>query len=502
MERSSNGNTRTKRQTVIGPRSFRRKLPQLWLIRALVAALVIGVAVGGSSPAYAADGDLDTTFDGDGKVTTDFLGRVNSAHAVAIQADGKIVVAGSESSSSGSNFLVARYHSNGSLDTSFDGNGMQSIDFNSNDLAYGVAIQADGKIVVAGFASTSSNNSKDFAVARLNTNGGLDTSFSSDGKVTTDFSGGYDWANGVAIQSDGKIVAVGYATTSNGSDFALARYNTNGSLDTTFGLIGKRTTDFSGGVDEASGVAIQSDGKIVAVGSAGSPGSSDFALTRYTTSGNLDTSFSFDGKVTTAFASSTAMANGLAIQSDGKIVAVGFAWNSSGWDDFALTRYNTNGTLDTSFGFGGKRTTDFAPNYEQAMGVAIQADGKVVAAGFAQKIGGDYEDYDFAIARYTTSGNLDTSFSSDGKVTTSFAGVPEQAQGLAIQSNGKIVVVGYVQLTNGSDFALARYQAGGIGFTATPASSMYPPHSAPLTALGSYQSLSPREAVRLRGTIA
>jgi uncharacterized delta-60 repeat protein len=251
-----------------------------------------------------------------------------------------------------------------------------------------VALQGDGKIVVVGGAGGS-----DFALARYNPNGSLDTSFSGDGKQTTDFGGG-DFADGVALQGDGRIIAVGSsAPDGGGRDFALARYNPNGSLDTSFSGDGKQTTDF-GSFSGAAGVAIQGDGKIVAVGDAGGGTVGfDFGLARYNANGTLDTSFSGDGKQTTDFGRSSGAA-GVAIQGDGKIVAVG-ATSSSPYD-FALARYNLNGSLDTSFSGDGKQTTGFGSS-SAATAVALQADGKIVAVGSGQ---GFTQSLDFAIARY------------------------------------------------------------------------------------------------------
>jgi uncharacterized delta-60 repeat protein len=187
---------------------------------------------------------------------------------VAIQSNGKIVVAGY----AGGDFALARYNPNGSLDPTFSGDGKQMTDFGRFDGANGMAIQPDGRIVAAGFALNG-----DFGLARYKPNGALDLTFSGDGKQTTDFGGGSDGASGVALQGDGKIVAVGRGGP--GDDFALARYNPNGALDPTFSGDGMQTTDFGASGDGALGVALQGDGKIVAVGGGGPGG--DFALARY-----------------------------------------------------------------------------------------------------------------------------------------------------------------------------------------------------------------------------
>ena len=354
---------------------------------AAVAAMVVGVVF--SAGAQAAPGDLDPTFSGDGKQTTDFGG----AKGVAIQADGKIVAVGLAGGRN--DFALARYNPNGTLDPSFSGNGRQRTDFGSRDRANGVAIQADGKIVAVGVGGGG-----DFAVARYNPNGSLDPSFSGNGRQRTNFMG-FDEANGVAIQADGRIVAVGVAGGgATGDDFALARYNPNGSLDPSFSGDGKQTTDFYGFAnDEADAVALQANGRIVAVGGVTFEEFGDFALARYNPNGSLDPSFSGDGKQTTDRGAPD-FANGAAIQPDGKIVAVGLAGGGPADNDFALARYNPNGSLDTSFSGDGSLRTDFG-GFEEANAVALQANGKIVAVGLA---GGGATGRDFALARYNPNG--------------------------------------------------------------------------------------------------
>ncbi len=431
------------------------KLPR-WFMTAVLVTALAGLQTLAAAPAHAAPGDLDPTFDADGLVITDFATMDDSAAAVAIQSDGKIITVGRADESGNRNFALARYNTNGSLDITFDTDGKVTTDFaGGEDSAAAVAIQADGKIVVAGFATETGN--RNFALARYNTNGSLDNTFDTDGKVTTDFSGD-DSAAGVAIQADGKIVAVG--VTGVVTDFALARYNTNGSLDNTFDTDGKVTTDFDGDADGAAAVKIQADGKIVAAGQATDVlGNRNFGLARYNTNGSLDNTFDTDGKVTTDFAGSLDQAFALAIQADGKIVAAGLALPGP---DFALARYNTNGSLDTGFDTDGKVTTDFAGESDVAFGVAIQANGKIVAAGLASVAG----DSNFGLARYNTNGSLDNTFSVDGKVTTDFGSGINQAFGVAIQPDGKIVAAGETS-TGDLDFAVARYDGDALPPVAT-----------------------------------
>jgi uncharacterized delta-60 repeat protein len=238
----------------------------------VLATLLVGVLF--AAAAQAAPADLDPTFSGDGMQTTDFGGGSDLAGVESLKGKGNIVAVG-QSSAGNYDFALARYNPNGSLDPTFSGDGKQKTNFGSDDVATAVAIQSNGKIVVAGYAGGS------FALARYNPNGALDPTFSGDGKLTTDFGGGFDGARGVALQGDGKIVAAGCACPNdvNARDFALARYNPNGALDPTFSGDGKLTTDFGASDDAADAVALQTDGKIVAVGHGGPGG--DFALARY-----------------------------------------------------------------------------------------------------------------------------------------------------------------------------------------------------------------------------
>jgi len=413
---------------------------------------------------YNTNGSLDTTFDGDGLVTTDFAGvTFETANAVAVQADGRIVAAGLGSSS----FAVARYLTNGSLDPSFDGDGKLTTAFGGSfEEARAIAIQVDGKIIVAGETALSVAAEINFAIARYNTDGSLDNTFDGDGKVTTDF-GLVDGARAIVIQPDGRIVAAGTAgTIAGGSFFAVARYNTNGSLDGSFDGDGKALTDFSGGRFSlgALGVALQADGRIVAVGDANISGQRDFGVARYNTNGSLDVTFGAAGKVITDFPLNDEGITGLVIQPDGKVIAAG-RFNSRifirGAQDpnFELARYNTDGTLDLTFGTGGLVSTDFPSNSDDfANAVAVQADGRIVVVGqtgptFSVSTG----DTAFGIVRYNTDGSLDTTFGIGGRVSTDFGTTHDSAVAVAVQADGKIVVVG----SNGSAFLLARYNSNG-----------------------------------------
>ena len=328
----------------------------------------------------------------------------------------------------GGDFALARYNPDGSLDTSFSGDGKQTTDFGGarrGERGGAPGRRQDRRGRRAGAATSFA----DFALARYNPNGSLDTSFSGDGKQTTDF-GGFDAGDsGVAIQANGKIVAVG-GEFGRGGDFALARYNPNGSLDTSFSGDGKQTTDFGGGFDGANGVALQAR-RQDRRGRAATPAAPRLRarplqpqrLARH----ELLRRRQADDRLLGGFDGRTGWRSRATARSSRSATAASA-------DDFALARYNPNGSLDTSFSGDGKQTTDFG-GFDEANGVALQGDGKIVAVGRASA--GD----DFALARYNPNGSLDTSFSGDGKQTTDFGG-SDEANGVALQGDGKIVAVG------------------------------------------------------------
>jgi uncharacterized delta-60 repeat protein len=427
--------------------------PLTWR-RGLVAVVLI-LLLASSSPASAQGGSLDPTFGGDGKVTTNFTPGADLGFDVTIQDDGKIIAVGGTAGFSGTKgkFALARYKSDGTLDISFGGDGRVTTNLTSDyDAAFAVAIQpADGKIVVAGVAT---GDSQMFAVARYHTDGTLDTSFGSNGRTFVDFSAGTDFAYGLAIQADGRIVVAGRAGGSGGK-FALARFEPNGTEDETFSEDGRVTTNFTAADDLIDTLAIQSDGKLVAAGTADyDGGGSRVALARYEMDGDLDPTFDGDGKVTTTFPSDLSWGFALAIQpTDEKIVAGGQAGHR-----LALIRYETDGSLDPTFSGDGKLTTNFTPGTDYTDEVVIHAsDGKIVAVGSADYFGDNAR---FAMARFETDGDLDPSFDGDGKVTTNFTPKRDLGYSLAIQDDGKYVAAGASGF-GGPDakFALSRYLA-------------------------------------------
>jgi len=341
---------------------------------------------------YHTDGSLDTGFGGDGKVTTDFRYWAQG-NSVTVQADGKILLGGYANIGSTDDFALVRYNANGSLDKSFGGDGRVTTDLGHQEYGMSVTVQANGKILLGGSSHNGSNN--DFALIRYNTDGTLDTGFGGDGIATTDF-GGWEEGSSVTVQADGKILLGGRSYSINDNvtsnmGFALVRYNTDGSLDTRFGGDGEVTTNF-GDWDEGQSVTVQADGKILLGGRNN--------LARYNTDGSLDKSFGGDGKVTTDGVGGTSVT----VQADGKILLAGVGDNGSN-QDFALVRYNTDGSLDAGFGGDGIVTTDFG-NSDVGYSVTVQADGKILLAGSSHS--GGYRD--FALARYNTNGTLDSTF--------------------------------------------------------------------------------------------
>jgi uncharacterized delta-60 repeat protein len=338
---------------------------------------------------YNVDGTLDPTFGGDGKVATNFTRGFDGAFDVVLQADGKIVAVG-YASGAGGRFALVRYETDGSLDTTFGGDGKVTTNFTSgSDVAFGVAVQDDQMIVLTGGVGGAGGR---IGLARYNVDGSLDTTFSGDGRTAINFTARDDRADLVAIQADDKLVAAGTASyTTRRARFALTRLNADGSLDPTFGGDGRVTTNFTDWFDGAFAIAVQADQKIIAAGQA------DLAmgLARYNTDGGLDPSFGANGMVTTNFTRGVDYADDIEIDGGGNIVAVGSA-NYYGRDSkFALSRYTSDGTLDVSFGGNGKVTTNFTAGADRAFNVGIQADGRIVAVGRAAGSNGR-----FALARY------------------------------------------------------------------------------------------------------
>jgi uncharacterized delta-60 repeat protein len=378
--------------------------------------------------AAAAPGDLDPSFGSGGTVETR-IGGTSFAQGLALQPDGKIVLGGSADPGG---VAVARFNTDGSLDSGFGSGGI--VTTGTFGSAYALAIQPDGKILAAGWVE-----GRVFSLVRYDANGGLDTGFGSGGIAR----GPYGDAYALAIQPDGKIVVAGTSpdlTTSYVDDFVVVRFDANGVLDAGFGTNGVVRTRI-GYSSSASSVAVQPDGMIVLAGSGGESYPGEFALARYTPDGGLDAGFGSSGVLTGPAGTGSAVA----LQPDGKILAAGAVSGA-----MALARYKPDGSPDAAFGSAGAVRTEVG-SVAGAKALALQPDGKIVLAGYGG--GGGV----FALARQQPDGSLDTSFGSDGTVTTA-VGWSGTATGVALQPNGRILAGGYSWGGAQSPrFALARY---------------------------------------------
>lgn len=439
-----------------------------------------------ASLARAANGDLDTSFGSNGVARTGLVDQTGSNSCKPlVQPDGKILICGTRASNgpSGGNFLVARFNANGTLDTSFNGSGLVTIDFDggaggaAGDIAGAIAIQSDGRIVVGGTARSAAPRSGDFAVARLMPDGTLDLSFGSGtGKATVGFDlyagSGDDLLSALTLQPDGKIVLAGSAQTSAGSSqFAVARLLGDGTRDSSFNLAGKASFGFaipgaSYEMDAARYVAIDASGRIVLGGStsyldASSRGRALFCAARLLPNGQFDAGFNTNGKTTIAFDPGTGASNanafsGLLLRS-GSLVLVGYANGSStstANNDMAITRLLPNGLLDNAFGFAGKALIafDLIPNgYDAALGVAEQRNGKLVLAG--ESLGPDAGSLPSQVpttARLNADGSLDPSYGSYGKQTYDLGlGSQQVFFGVALQGT-QIIAAGTSWVPNGN----------------------------------------------------
>ena len=417
---------------------MRTTLPRAAGLAAILVLTIVGRA-------WALAGDLDGAYGGgDGIVTEQFDTGKTFGLGVAIQTDGRAVVAGYSWAGSQTNMAVARYTTGGVLDSAFGGgDGKVTIDFSifgipRDDVAWAVVIQPDGKIVVAG---TSAGR---FAVARLHAGGTLDLTFSGDGKVRTDLLGADDFGNDVVLQPDGKIVVGGRS----GGDVAIVRYLSDGTADSSFSGDGEAYVPFGW-----FGNAVALSGTRILVAGSSNDGD-DFFLARLTRGGVLDTRFGGgDGWVETDFSGGHDSAHDLAVQADGRIVLAGEA-SVAGDPDFALASYSAGGALDSTFSGDGKKTTDVLGDPDLCGAMAIQADGNYVVVGRAETPDAGPDDQ-LAVVRYKPGGGLDTSFGGDGKVTTDFPSTIVSGNDVAIQANGKIVVVG----SSSSAWLVARYLA-------------------------------------------
>jgi uncharacterized delta-60 repeat protein len=392
-------------------------------------------------------GRLDDTFGTGGKTSIGVFGGEESA--MALQADGKIVMVGG----SFLDFVLARFNADGTPDTAFGQSGRVSTDIASGALderARAVAIQPDGKIVVAGESRQSGPpNRLVVALVRYNVDGSLDTTFGMGGIVRDIALVGRAFA--LVIQADGKIVISGDQPVGTGTgteDFLLVRYNPDGSPDATFGTNGVVTADM-GVIALARNLVLQPDGKIVASGDPVGATVAATAVARFNADGTLDSTFGTGGKVSVV-AGNAFVGQGLALQSDGKLVLVG---TFGGGPDarFAVARLNADGSMDASFGTSGLVTTELTGLGDTAHAVALDANGRILVSGETNAVNPN-----FFLVRYSTDGSVDTTFATSGRVEIDFFGFGDVAENIAIQPDGKVVLGGVVKPTGADGYGLAR----------------------------------------------
>ncbi len=383
-------------------------------------------------------GTLDSTFSKDGKVITN-IGQGNSNNSVAIQTNGKIIVAGGFYNGSNNDFVLVRYKSGGSIDNAFGLNGKVTTDLGGDEICNAIAIQPDDKIIIAGYSQTASG--ADFALVRYLPNGTLDSGFGKKGKVITDVNSKNNYGYALMLQPDGKIIEVGVS----GKDITLLRYTIKGKPDTSFGEAGVVVTNLTGEV-RANSVALQTDGKIVVAGNQPTIYSGDsynFFLVRYNTNGSLDKGFGDHGKVITPIWHFDAYGyyfhcNSLAIQPDGKIVVVGSLFSPR---QSALVRYKSNGDIDSSFATNGLIYFSGAACDDRAL---IIQNKKIIVSGTLYQ--------DFALWSFKPNGNFDNSFGTQGMARTNF-GHNDEGSSVVVQADGKLLQAG----SSNRSIAVARF---------------------------------------------
>jgi uncharacterized delta-60 repeat protein len=432
-------------------------MPRTFFHKVLTLLLGLTMIFGGAFPAHAASVFLDPAFGNAGIVTTDFGGFDDLGMDVKLQQDGKILVAGGSFNGIDNDFALTRYNPDGALDLTFGMDGKVTTNFGAGyDFASAVAVQADGRILAAGHAYNGSDD--DFALARYHPDGSPDATFGLNGKVTIAISADDDLGSDVILQPDGKIVISGLSYDSPAIDtsFVLARLNQDGSLDGAFGSNGIAAINAGCG-SAARALAIQPDGKILVAGDTCTLDARDFAVARFNSDGSPDTTFDGDGFASTSFGNSYDSSSAVALQPDGKIVLAGHSYSdTNGEGFFALARYNGDGSLDTTFDEDGKVTTDLGGWRDVGHALALQPDGRILVAGEQWHEDGTV---DFALARYNNNGSLDTDFGSDGAVITDLS-PGDYATAIALQSDGRVLVAGFSDNGYNFDFALVRYEVG------------------------------------------
>ena len=386
---------------------------------------------------------LDTTFgNGTGKASTSLGLQSNGTSGMVRQSSGKLVLGASCVDSSLYNFCLTRFDVDGSLDTSFGNAGKVIAPIGSSQaVVNAVALDSTDRIVVAGRCTLPTAG---FCVARFNANGALDTSFGSGGAIGTTIVGSADEAFAIAITSMGKIVLAGSCTPVNDRAICISRYLTDGALDLTFNAAapnladrGKVLTNVGDGM--AFAVNTLADQRVVVAGYCRSAAMVPvFCALRYNEDGTADNSFGTLGKTVLSLSpfGNRSIAMAATLQPDGKLVVVGYCGVGTD-DDFCVARLNADGTLDATFNGTGSVRTPIGEGRDNATAVALQADGRLVVVGTCFRT---VNDQDICAARYNANGTADTSFNRVGKVVTHLSDGNEWASAVLVQPDGKIVI--------------------------------------------------------------
>lgn len=411
---------------------------------------------------FAQSGTLDPTFGTDGILTTAISPKYNNVATTLVQNNGKILVAGDAGTPSTYQMTIVRYNEDGSLDTSFGNGG--TLGFNVGPLKsfiMDLAQQPDGKILIGG--RTWDDVSGNFALVRLNEDGSFDDTFGTNGisYITTTEN---DVAEAMSLLDDGKIVMAGYRN----NNFVVAKFNADGSVDTTFGVDGWTSLTYDDASSYARAIAVKNDGKIVISGF-GLTGGNRFqiAVARFNVDGSADSSFGTNGKLAFNVGDWNDFSEAVALQADGKILIGGHKWiaNAQQRHDLFVARLNTDGSLDSTYGTDGVATARLVDGANYASDMVLQADGKPILIG-STTFNGEYK---MAMVRFDTDGNLDSTFGAagNGMVSIDNVGLEDYGRAVALQADEKIILAGDFYTFSGmeSEFVVARFLNDGTAAT-------------------------------------
>lgn len=397
---------------------------------------------------------LDPSFSTDG-YDVQHIGTVSYSYKLVLQADNKIISAGTAYVPGHDyDFVVMRYTEEGMPDITFGEDGISTIDFSADeDHASSLVLQDDGKILIAGTSNNVAGNN--FGIVRLNTDGSIDTTFAENGFLLFQPENKTCGIDAACLQPDGKIIAAGNTNDSTGSNIEtlIARFQANGKIDSTFGINGLLYLKIDSNRTSISCAEVSDENKILIGGGYWPENGADFFLARLNSNGDPDTSFNHAGYTITDLFASKEIISSIAITPEGKIIGAGNSYDELSYSGFGMARWNEDGTLDNSFGIGGKSITEFDYDLNEgndyANDLVIQPDGKLVVAGYRY----DFLDGEFiAIARYLVNGVLDISFGDGGKILSKI-GSNCFADAIALNDEGKILISG----ASDNSFLIARF---------------------------------------------